>query len=279
MASAAQRAKQAFGNRLREIRLDADLTGRQLAELTGLHFTKVSRVEHGAQGLSDSDIRAWCSACQADDDVPGLIAQARTADSMYREWKRQARTGMRRLQESIQPLYERTKLFRIHEHWSMPGLLQTAAYSTASFTYWAALLDLPDDSEAATSARLEHQRILRSGQHKFQFLLAEQTLRTRIGTIETMVEQLDRLLGIMSLANISVGIIPDFAGLGAHAQTAFWIFDDSLVKIETLTAALDITRPEEIEIYATVFGQMRNQAMFGPGAKTLIIKARDEFLQ
>jgi transcriptional regulator with XRE-family HTH domain len=279
MASAAQRAREAFGNRLREIRQDAGLTGRQLAELTGFHFTKVSRVEHGAQGLSDADIRAWCDACQASDQIPGLIAQARAADSMYREWKRQARSGLRRLQETIEPLYERTRLFRIHEHWSIPGLLQTAAYSTESLMYWAALLDLPDDSDAATAARLDRQRVLRSGRHRFEFLLAEQTLRTRIGTTETMVEQLDRVLGVMSLANIAVGIIPAAAGLGAHTQTAFWIFDDDLVKVETLTAALDITRPDEIEIYVTVFGQMRQQSKFGASAKALIIKARDELLQ
>jgi transcriptional regulator with XRE-family HTH domain len=279
VATAAQRAKQAFGNRLREIRQDAGLTGRQLAELTGFHFTKVSRVEHGAQGLSDADIHVWCAACSADDQAASLIAQARAADSMYREWKRQARSGLRRLQESIEPLYERTKLFRIHEHWSVPGLLQTAAYSNASMEYWAALLDLPDDSEAATEARVERQRIMRSGRRRFDFVLAEQTLRTRIGTTETMVEQLDRLLGVMSLANTSVGIIPATAGLGAHTQTAFWIFDDSLVKVETLTAALDITRPDEIEIYATVFEQMREQAKFGPAAKALIIRARDELLQ
>jgi transcriptional regulator with XRE-family HTH domain len=279
MATAAQRARQAFGNRLREIRQDAGLTGRHLAELTGFHFTKVSRVEHGSQGLSDADIRIWCAACNADDQVPSLIAQARAADSMYREWKRQARTGLRRLQESIEPLYERTKLFRIHEHWSIPGLLQTAAYSNASMAYWAALLDLPDDGEAATEARLELQRIMRSGHRRFDFLLAEQTLRTHIGTTEIMVEQLDRLLGVMSLVNTSIGIIPATAGLGAHTQTAFWIFDDNLVKVETLTAALDITRFDEIEIYATVFQQMRGQAKFGTAAKGIIIRARDELLQ
>ena len=252
MTSDAQRAKEACGSRLREIRQDAGFTGRQLAELTGFHFTKISRVEHGAQGLSDADIGTWCLACGASDEIPALIAQARAADSLYREWKRQARSGLRRLQETIGPLYEQTRLFRVHEHWSIPGLLQTAAYSTESMAYWSQLLKLPDDRTAATAARLERQRVLRSGDHQFAFLLAEQTLRTRIGTAEIMVEQLDRVLGVMALTNVSIGIIPATAGLGAHTQTAFWIFDDDLVKVETLTAALDIIRPDEIEIYVTV---------------------------
>jgi transcriptional regulator with XRE-family HTH domain len=279
VTSDAQRAKEAFGGRLREIRQDAGLTGRQLAELSGFHFTKISRVEHGVQGLSDTDIRTWCLACDATDEIPFLIAQARAADSLYREWKRQARSGLRRLQETIGPLYEQTRLFRVHEHWSIPGLLQTAAYSTESMAYWSRLLKLPDDRTAATAARLERQRVLRSGDHQFVFLLAEQTLRTRIGTAEIMVEQLDRVLGVMALTNVSIGIIPAAAGLGAHTQTAFWIFDDDLVKVETLTAALDITRPDEIEIYVIVFDQMRRAARYGRGARALILKARDELLQ
>lgn len=279
MTSDAQRAKDAFGSRLREIRQDAGLTGRQLAELSGFHFTKISRVEHGAQGLSDADIRTWCLACDATDEIPSLITQARAADSLYREWKRQARSGLRRLQETIGPLYEQTRLFRVHEHWSIPGLLQTAAYSTESMAYWSRLLKLPDDRTAATAARLERQRVLRSGDHQFVFLLAEQTLRTRIGTAEIMVEQLDRVLGVMALTNVSIGIIPAIAGLGAHTQTAFWIFDDDLVKVETLTAALDITRPDEIEIYVTVFDQMQRAARYGRSARPLILKARDELLQ
>ncbi len=229
--------------------------------------------------MSDADIRTWCLACDATDEISSLIAQARAADSLYREWKRQARNGLRRLQETIGPLYEQTRLFRVHEHWSIPGLLQTAAYSTESMAYWSQLLKLPDDRTAATAARLERQRVLRSGDHQFVFLLAEQTLRTRIGTAEIMVEQLDRVLGVMALTNVSIGIIPATAGLGAHTQTAFWIFDDNLVKVETLTAALDITRPDEIEIYVTVFEQLQRAARYGRSARALILKARDELLQ
>ena len=83
----------------------------------------------------------------------------------------------------------------------------------------------------------------------------------------------------MALTNVSIGIIPAAAGLGAHTQTAFWIFDKDLVKVETLTAALDITRPDEIEIYVTVFDQMQGAARYGRSAKTLILRARDELLQ
>ncbi|MFI6320404.1 helix-turn-helix domain-containing protein [Nonomuraea sp. NPDC050556] len=279
MPSSAQQARRAFGNRLREIRLDAGLSGRELAAAIGIHFTKVSRAEHGNQVPTDGELRAWCEVCGVADQAASLITQARAADSLYREWRKQARAGLRRLQEDIGPLYERTLLFRVHEHWSIPGLLQTARYSLESMAYWAQLLDLPDDREAATEARLARQRVLQDGKHRFTFLLAEQALRTRVGSVEIMAEQLDHVLAAMSLPNVWIGIIPAGAGLGAHTQTAFWIFDDQLVKVETLTAALDIIRAEEIQIYLAVFEQMRRAAEFEEGARRLIIRARDELLQ
>jgi hypothetical protein len=44
-------------------------------------------------------------------------------------------------------------------------------------------------------------------------------------------------------------------------------------------AALDITRPVEIAVYVTVFGQMQRTALFGVDARALILQARDAFLQ
>lgn len=279
MSGPIQQAKEAFGARLRDIRKDAGLTGRALAQRTGWHFTKVSRVEHGGQGLSDNEIRAWCSICGAEDQIPDLIAQARAVKSAYREWKREARAGLRRLQVVSIPLYEQTKLFRVYEHNVLPGLLHTSAYAKETMGYWVRLLDLPDDTAAATEARLQRQRVLHAGDHRFVFLLAEQTLRTRVGSLETMVEQLDHLMAVMTLPRVSVGILPTVSSFEVRTQTAFWIFDASLVRVETLTASVEVTRPSEIGLYITVFNEMREAAVFGDAARALILKARDELLQ
>jgi transcriptional regulator with XRE-family HTH domain len=275
-----QQAREAFGNRLREIRLDAGLSGRQLAALTGFHYTKVSRVEHGGQSLSDADIRAWCAACRADPLVPDLIAQMRAVDTLYRDYRHTARRGLRQLQAPWVALYERTKLFRVHEHWIVPGLLQTDAYSIAVMSYFRDLMELPeDDTEAANAIRMDRQRVLRAGERRFVFLLAEQVLYSQVPSANAMVQQLDRLVETMGLTRVSLGIIPATSGMGAHTQTSFWIFDDALVQVETLTSGLDITRPEEIEMYLTTFERMRQAAVFGRNAKALIMKARYDFAQ
>jgi transcriptional regulator with XRE-family HTH domain len=274
-----QQAREAFGARLRELRQEASLTGRALARLTGLHYTKVSRVENGRQSVTDAEIRAWCAACGASGQVPELVAMARTVDSLYREWRRQTRAGLRHLQESSAPQYERTRLFRIYEHTVLPGLFHTAEYSTEIMNYWVRFLGLPDDAEAATAARLARQKVLRSGRRRFVVVLAEQVLRTRLGTPQAMAAQLEHLLEVMRLPNVSVGIIPAMAERYTVAQVPFWIWDDARVTIETISASLEITRPDEIALYATVFDQLRQSAVYGSEGRRLVSEATADHLQ
>ena len=275
-----QKAREAFGNRLREIRLDAGLSGRQLATATGFHYTKISRVEHGGQSLSDADIRAWCSTCGEDSQAADLIAQMRAVDTLFRDYRHAARRGLRQLQEPWVALYERTKLFRVHEHWIVPGLIQTEAYSMAVMARWRDVMGLPeDDTEAANSIRMSRQRVLRLGERRFVFLLAEQVLHSQVPSPPAMLDQLDRLIEVMSLPRVSLGIVPAASGLDGHNQTSFWIFDESLVQVETLTTGLDITRPEEIALYGAAFERMRRVAVFGRDVKTIIDGARSELLQ
>ncbi len=155
-----KQVREALGARLREIRADANLTGRALAAVCEWHFTKISKFEHGAQAPSEQDIRAWCRACNAEDHVPDLIATVRAIESMYVEWQRHMRAGLKRSQTASVPLYERTKLFRGYENTVIPGLFHTAEYAAAIFRFWNEFLDLPNDVDEAVAARMERQRIL-----------------------------------------------------------------------------------------------------------------------
>src|SRR5271169_3011413 len=98
-SSSVQRARQDLADRLRDLRLDAELTGRALSTAAGWHEAKTSRIESAKQAPSDSDIRTWCEICGVPDQAADFIAASRAADSMYTEWKRLHRTGMRRAQD------------------------------------------------------------------------------------------------------------------------------------------------------------------------------------
>ncbi len=265
-----------LGARLREIRLEAGLTGRTLAALAGWHYTKVSKLEHAVTSPSEEDIRLWCRHCGADDQQADLIASMRHIESMYREWRRRMRAGLKRLQESSVPLYERTTLFRVYEHTLFPGLFHTAEYAAALLSYWVDVLPIPNDVDAAVATRLERQKVLHHGRKRFVFLLAEQVLRTRVGSAEVMASQLERTLATLALPKVSLGIIPAAAKRSAWSQVAFWIFDDSQVNVDTVSAGLEITQPHEIALYVRTFNQLRQSAVFGDEARSLIRQVQAE---
>ncbi len=279
VATPVKQARQALGARLREVRIEANLTGRALAAVCEWHFTKISKLEHGAQAPSEQDIRAWCRACGAENEIPDLIATVRAIESMYVEWQRHMRAGLKRSQTSSVPLYERTKLFRGYENTVIPGLFHTAEYAAAIFRFWNEFLDLPGDVDEAVAARMERQRVLYTGARRFAFVLEEQTLRTRVGDTDVMLGQLDRVLAVMSLPRVSLGIIPATGERHCLAQGSFWIFDEERVDVEGVSAGLDITQPREIVVHAKAFALLQQSAVYGRAARELIQRALAELRQ
>lgn len=274
-----KQARQALGARLREIRVEANLTGRTLASSCQWHFTKISKLEHGTQAPSEHDIRVWCRICGAEDQIPDLIASVRAIESMYVEWQRHMRAGLKRSQTSSVPLYERTKLFRGYENTVIPGLFHTAEYAAAILRFWNEFLDLPGDVDEAVATRMERQRVLYTGARRFAFVLEEQTLRTRVGNAEVMLGQLDRVLAVMSLPRVSLGIIPASGERHCLAQGSFWIFDEQRVQVEGISAGLDITQPREIAVHARAFTLLQQSAIYGKPARELIQRALTELTQ
>jgi transcriptional regulator with XRE-family HTH domain len=271
-----QEARQGLADRLREIRLDAELTATELALRVGWHRTKVSKLEHAATSPSVEDIRQWCAACGAADQTADLIASMRAVKSAYVEWRRMVRAGLRQLQEAAVPLYERTRLFRIYEPGMVPGLLQTEEYARALMKSIIAFSGIPDDTDEAVAARIARQHVLQSGDHRFAVVLEEQVLWTRIGSAETMAGQLGHLLTMAARPPMSLGIIPRAADRASMRPVqGFWIFDSSRVIVELPSAQVMVTQPGEVEVYARTFNALSGMAMYGPAARALMTAAID----
>ncbi|MFJ7267237.1 helix-turn-helix domain-containing protein [Streptomyces sp. NPDC099050] len=272
-SSSAQTARQAVANRLREIRQDAGLSAKAVAERTGWYKSKVSRLENAVTPPSDEDVRAWCRACGVDGVAADLIAASRSAESMYVDWKRLQRTGLRHLQESYVPLFDRTETFRVYCSNVVPGLCQTPAYARALLGSIAAFRAAPDDVSDAVGARVARSRILRQGAHRFVFLLEETVLHHRIAGSEVMAAQLDHLRSIMYLPTVSIGVIPFSAARRMWMLETFSIYDEEQAQVETLTAQINVTAPSEIRQYLQAFAEFRKLAVFGPKAEALIASA------
>ena len=274
-SSSAQAARDALAARLREVRLEAGLTGREIAERAGWYPSKVSRLEHGVTPPSDEDIRAWCRSCGSEELAADLIAVSRAAESMYLEWRRVQRTGLRQLQESRVPLYERTRHFRVYCSNVVPGLFQTDAYATALLSSIARFHGTPDDVAAAVEARVSRSHVVREGDHRFAVLVEESVLRYRVGDAETMAGQLGYLLALMSFPAVSLGVVPFSVPREMWTLEAFNVFDDKRVHVELLTAAVTVTTPGEVAQYVQAFAELADLAVYGAAARALITAAID----
>ncbi|WHX19841.1 helix-turn-helix transcriptional regulator [Streptomyces malaysiensis subsp. malaysiensis] len=274
-SSSANQARVALAERLRELRLDAGLTGQQLATRCGWSKPKTSHIENARTSPSDVDIRAWCQACGASEHIPDLIAAKRQADSAYMQWRRLQRAGLKRLQEASVPLYERTRLMRFYCPSVIPGVLQTGGYAHALLGTIATFDGSPEDITEAVNARLRRSHVMEEGEHRFALVLEETVLRYRIGDSEVMAGQLGRLLEVMSRPAVALGIVPS----SADRENIMWpvegftIFDAELVRVELVSASVSVTAPSEIQQYERTFAKLTELAVYGAEARALILKA------
>jgi len=276
MSSSAWQARQTLGARLGELRQDAGITGRALAHRCGWHESKVSRIEHAKTAPSADDIRAWCEHCGAPDQADDLVAFLRSVEGMFIEWRRMELTGLRHAQESVLPLWERTRMFRAYSSWLIPGAVQTRDYTRAVLHATAERRKLPDDVDDAVAARADRLRLLREGDHQFAVLIEESVLRNVIGGAEVMAGQLGHLITVASLPSLSLGIIPMGLDRDAmHPVEDFWIYDDKQVNVELVSGWLTITQPREIAMYAQTFARLADLAVHGAWARRLLTAAID----
>lgn len=269
MTNSVHEQREALGKRLREIRKDAGLTGRQLAALAGWHESLVSKIETGNRTPTESQLHAYCTHTGTEKQLADLIATVRNIESAYLEFKRLLHTGTGRRQQQSVALAEQSELMRIYEPVLIPGMLQTAEYAAAVLRRVTEFYRIPNDVDQGVSKRLEQQKVLYHGNHRFHILITEQSLSTTVGDPEVMAGQLDRLLAVMGLPRVLFGIVPAGAEWLTPA-TNFVMFDDRMVMVEAITAELTITQPREIALYGRAFQTLAGQAVTGEAARGLI---------
>jgi transcriptional regulator with XRE-family HTH domain len=256
-----------FGNRLRRLREDAELSGKELAERLGWAASKVSRLENGRQTASAQDVRTWAEAVGASTEVlDELVEDLRSLRVEYATWRRQLRAGFAPVQRAHVVLAHSTTRIRSMTTAIVPGLLQTADYARNVFTGISELEGEPKDIEEAVRTRMRRQEVLYAPERAFQFLTTEGALRARLCPPTVLRAQLDRLLVLTGLENVELAVVPFAARLPVAAEHGFSIFDDTLVLVETIGAELAIRDRDDIVPYERVFGAFWDVALHGQEA-------------
>ncbi|GAA1915211.1 helix-turn-helix domain-containing protein [Streptantibioticus ferralitis] len=274
MSTDFQHARTALGARLRELRVESGLTGRELADALGWPQSKVSKLETGRQTATVDDLRAWAEGTGYPEAADGLAARLRGLESRTRSWRRQLAAGHRPVQDAINAEHERSTALRGWVPMLIPGILQTADYARRVFSAFADLHQCPRDLDAAVQGRLKRQEALyRRGKH-YHILMWEPALRMQLCPPAVLVAQLDRLSGVIGLDTVSLGVVPCDAHLKIPPGNDFWIHDERLVVVEDWHAELWLDDAQNIALYLKIWETLNSSAVYGADAQQLITRAR-----
>lgn len=269
-------ARKALGKRLRELRVAAKLTGKQLAESLSWVGSKVSKIENGHQTPTDDDIREWTEATGSEDQAAGLLAALHNLELQHAEWQRVLKAGMKAHQTVLSQVDEKTRLYRGFDNTVIPGLLQTPEYARARFVQVVKVHRVPNDINEAVKARMRRQEMLYRPDKRFHFVLTEAALRYRLVAPDIMIGQLDRLMTISLMRNIRLGIIDFGTQYVIDPRHNFWILDDRLVRFESYSAEINLRQPQEIELYTGIFENLAAVASYGGAARAIIGRVMHE---
>ena len=263
-----QKAREALGVRLRELRLDAKLTGRQLAAANGWHPTKVSKIENAKITPSVEDLEGWARTCGVPDQASELAGRLRTLESYYVEHRRLFRAGMAPRQRAWLTFEDESQVIRNFEPVFIPGLLQTAPYARQRLAT-GHVGRVPDDVDEALAARMQRQQVLYRTDKRFEFIITEASLRYRLAPAEVMAGQLDRLVSALSIPSVSLGVIPFTAELTVPPVHGFHLFDKAVI-VEQLTSSVTHTDHADVADFTMLFEQFAEHAVYGAAARDLI---------
>ncbi|NRQ38075.1 helix-turn-helix domain-containing protein [Nonomuraea sp. NN258] len=267
-----QQARIDLGAQLRQLREAAHLSGKELAERLRWQASKVSRLENARQTATEDDVVVWAQAVRAPSEITDdLIRQAIALLERHDDWKQRHRSGLAALQEDIRDLEARTKLFRVFEPGIVVGLLQTSEYARHVFRKVKRLYSAADQIDAAVRVRMQRQEILYDRTRTFRFVVSESALRTRLAPADVMRGQLDRLLAVSTLPNVDFGVIPFGAELPSAPINGFWIYNEALVGVATMTKDLVLRDPDDIAFYVRAFDDYAKVAEFDESGRDVII--------
>ncbi|MDA2804646.1 helix-turn-helix domain-containing protein [Nocardiopsis suaedae] len=275
-----QTARHALGARLRELRSDAGMSGRSLADRLGWPPSKVSKLENGRQTASGDDLRAWAAACAAPGAAGELIAQRRAMETHYASWRRQLAAGTRARQRAFGQDETASARIRVFESACVPGLLQTPEYARHMLRRTVELHRAPGgDVEEGVRARIRRQEVLSEPHRRVEVLMWEPALRMLICPEEVMAGQLDRIAGMVGMRSVDIAVVPARARLRVVPSHGFWIFDDRMVVVETIGAELRLDDPEAVVPYRAVFEALSAAAVREAAAHRLLARIRGDLLR
>ena len=266
---------------LKRAREERGLTQQDVVHTMEWSLSKVIRVESGSVGISTTDLRALLSYYAVTDAnvVTELMELARAGRS--RPWWREYRDHMpTQTLGTLIDLEVVASHLKIFNPSILPGLFQTKEYAQAVLRNMLPT-PTPEQLTARVQIRMRRQRevLQREAPPAILTVLDEAVIRRSTGDDRIMREQLDHLLLISSLPNVTINILPFKAGVFQLAGPFFIMSfpsDPDIVYIESSMNEDLIEGNDRSQDYRDAFDAIRRKALSPEDSSTLIKRAAEE---
>ncbi|MGQ0779333.1 MAG: helix-turn-helix domain-containing protein [Pseudonocardiales bacterium] len=253
-------------------------TGLSLAavsKLVGMSKAKVGHMETGRQHQDPDDIARLLAAYGATQrDVDRLTSLTGRADeaTWWAPWAHVVPDWLKTF-VGLEGLAEREFVF---EPIIIPGLLQTADYARE------VTADTPrvraDHGERFVGFRMARTRRLHDSERPLHLhaVIAEAALRLRVGTAELRRAQLEHLIAMSELPNVTLQVIRPEDGLHTAVTGQFVVLDfenvHSIGYVELHDGAMYLQEPEQVRTYTMTADNLQRLAL-GPDQSVALIKS------
>ncbi len=270
-----------LGAQLRRLREAKGITLEEAGHKIRASHSKMSRLELGRVGFKDRDIADLLTEYGVHDEQQRDMLRTLARQANAQGWWHVYADIMPSWFEAYVGLEEAASAVRTYEVQFVPGLLQTEAYARAVTRLGYADASA-EEIERRVSLRMARQQRLH-GDDPLQLwaVVDEASLRRPLGGPAVMREQLQHLIEVTSMRNVTLQVIPFYSGGHAAAGGPFSILRfaepdlPDVVYLEQLTSALYLDKRDEVDHYLAVMERLcleAEPAASTPGILSKIVK-------
>ncbi|MFI6847119.1 helix-turn-helix domain-containing protein [Kitasatospora sp. NPDC050467] len=261
---------------LKDLRRASGLSGERLAVRCGMSQSKISRIENGKALPSVVDVQQILNGLGVDEDLAReLLALASLANAEYEDVRSSVRRGLHIRQRELAALEAGAAHIRHFLPAMLSGLLQTPEYMRTAMS--PPVDPAGGDVSQAIALKLERQAVLYDQGKHFDFLLTESAVRWRLCEPLVMATQLDRLISLSHLPNVTIRILPLSTQVADAPFHTFTVYGARLVTIELFTGRLVLRDPKDIEHYRSLFDYFCAESVDSDAARALLDRWSAEF--
>lgn len=256
---------------LRKLRAQSEVTQQQAASHLGCTQAKIGRFETAKRSPSVGDVSALLDFYSVDNaEREPLINLAR--DARKRGWWHSYSDVLPEWYETYVGLEAEASSIHTYESEAIPGLLQTREYA---YAITKSTLFRAHDAEIGRRVDLRIQRQERvTGDTPLELwaVVGEAALRRPVGGDGVLRRQLEHMLKLGQLANVTLQVMPLDAGAHPAQAGPFVILrysnhiDPDVVYLETHVGGLYLEREIELTNYATMMDHLRAHAVDPEGS-------------